>query len=612
MKAVTFILPQLVAVATAQVTYTTVLQTGEGIPAAGGTVSSFSLPPRITADGQLAVMAALNYSGSQKPAILQGRAGAWRQMLRRDQPAPGVSGKIINLLGNGLLVQSDEGKIMTAGYVAVSDGATESGALWAENATGVQLVGVEGSPTSTGSGMTWTDEVADDDDKRFSNNGRVGLLTSVFQSTTIGGDPAGNYFSAWEGTPTTLNMVGRRRQPPPGINNSYSTIGDFWNLGWGLFDDPFLTSTGQLAYYGQVWTNANQTYQGEGLWDYLTPASRLLYYGPQPNGSLPGGGTPYAIRLFGAAGNGNLLVQQSVRRTTPATNYGALFVHKEGGGGLTYALGGGPVPGLSDAEINPTDRAVLSSSGLLAAMAAAPSTNQPHPTISGVIFDGYALVVGKDNTFAPVVINNTQAPGLPAGVNFKYNSDANVTSDDEFRPAMTPLGRLLFVTQLQGTGVTSANRKALWVKQPEGAPQLILRTGQAIAASGNRIVGNFTVVTGSSGDDGLPRGHNDAGQVAVWVDFTTGQDAMMILEAGPTIPLPPLTLPTLNITRGPGAGQVTLSWTTALTGLTIESSTTLQNGSWSSAGSPVQSGQNYSLTVPAPAGSARFFRVRQP
>jgi hypothetical protein len=68
-------------------------------------------------------------------------------------------------------------------------------------------------------------------------------------------------------------------------------------------------------------------------------------------------------------------------------------------------------------------------------------------------------------------------------------------------------------------------------------------------------------------------------------------------------------LPVLNLSRADG--QLTLTWTTSLSGLLLETSTAL-TGTWQTAGpAPVQNGNDFTVTLPL-SGSRAFYRLRKP
>ena len=598
--------------APAQVTREVLLLTGGSVPGTGMVLDAVLGEPRLTPDGQLALHASLTSGGVTSAGVLQGRAGAWRVVLRRNQPAPGLSGATVGPLTTGLLVQADSGRVLISGDTLPAGGGSPLATIWAEDSGGLRVVAMQGTAAAAAPGFQWTSSVGGALRRTFSNAGDVGLSTQVQLTAGQPDSPAGTYESLWSGSPSDVRLRWRARQPPPGINNSNPNESG-WLLGYSRFEDLQHAADGRLQFFGQVWLNATQAWQGEGIWEWMPPfETTLRNYGPVAV-SPPGGGTAAAFSLRGSAGNGRVLLQQTMQRTAPQNPYGALFVSGPGPGmALEHFAGGAPVPGLPDAEVTPLGtHSALCAAGLAASLVEAPSTNQPHPTIPNVTFRGYALMFGRPGAASVIAANQVQAPGLPAGVRFRLNSDAGILTSSVPWLALTPQGRLLFLSQLQGTGVTTANRKALWLAQPGGQPVLVLRTGDSIPEAGGRVLADFSVVMTGSGDDGKPRGHNDAGQVAVWADFTSGPDALMLVSAGATVPANPL--PALNVARGTG-GNLVLTWTTAQTGLVVESSASLAAGTWSAVSDPLPSrnGDTWTLTLLAPPGPPRFYRLRRP
>ena len=596
-----------VAAAAAAQTYTTVLQSNEMIPAAGAPVNSFLLPPRLNAAGQVAMMVRMGPGGSLGPAILQGTAGTWRQVLRRDLPAPGVAGETIGSITGGLLVQSDQGRIMACGETSGF-----KACLWAEDGNGGLLAAVEGGVAGDSPDARWTEDLFDDDNKRFSNTGLVGMTAFL----TVTNDPDSGRTSVWWGPPQDLHLIARRKFVPPGIQNQFDANSQPYYL-FQDFDDPFIGSNGRVAFMAKVYNRSNGLFLGQGIWEKQTINLPELRYYNYSVVSVPNGGAVRQmpqINLLGYGG-GPVLLSQPVDTTPPVTRVGgSLF--SDAGGALRFETGyPGAVQGVPDAVVGTYAGAAISPSGRIVTMITAPSLNQQHPTNSSVTLEGYGYVSGVGGNYTVVALNNTQAPGLASGVKFAINSlFVGLDNTDDFRPALTPQGRLMFMTRLQGTGVTSANNKALWLSQPGGGLQLIARTGQTMPTpNGDRTLTDFEITTGSGGDDGLPRGHNDAGQVAFRAIMNSGPNLVVIAAAGATVPLAGSGggLPVLSIAKGPAAGQVTLSWTTDQTGVVLQESTTL--GSWDPAvGTVVQAGNNYSVTVSSATPRKKFFRLFKP
>ncbi len=587
-----------------QTTYTTILQTGENVPALGGAVGSFNLSPRINAGGGVAV--AVSVSASATRAVLQGGASNWRLAVKSGQSTPGVAGSIIAILNSVPLIESDQGYILCTGIEGPNIDTWRKDCLWAEEAGGLKLVAIsDGTPTN-GIDMRWTSDVSVAADKVFSNDSEVGMSVNV----TLPGNASSGGDSLWVGPPTSLQFLARRLQAPIGVPNFF-TAGGQPTRGWSSFSQLRLGTSGHLAFFGQVAVNATSVFYGEGVWERpgLNELA-VLYYEPEIV-PVPNGGTPYSIRLAGAGGNGPVLVFQSVNSS--AGNGGALFANVDGP--LAFAFGWpAPVTGLPDLRVNAIpDYSVMSGSGRIAALVTAPSTDQLRTNGQNIIkLEGYTMVTGQGGNFSALAVNNAQTPGLPAGVKFKLNGDDSILSNDAYKPAMTPLGRLMFITKLQGTGVGTTNNKALWLSQPAGSLDLVLRTGQIISTpTGNRTVSDFFVTTGSSGDDGLPRGHNDAGQVAIWITFTTGPHVIAIASTGATVPIVTVQHPVLAVGRGPAANQVTLSWTTAEGGWIPQQKSSLVPAFWQTVpGTPVQNGQAFSITL-TPATTPMFFRLQR-
>ena len=105
-------------------------------------------------------------------------------------------------------------------------------------------------------------------------------------------------------------------------------------------------------------------------------------------------------------------------------------------------------------------------------------------------------------------------------------------------PSLNALGFAVFTADLRGDGVDFTNNSGLWIAAPDGDVQLFLREGDTIDVGGSgdadlRTIERFNLSAGSNGD-GRELGFNDAGQLALHIDFTDGSEGIFVA----TIPAP--------------------------------------------------------------------------
>lgn len=121
-----------------------------------------------------------------------------------------------------------------------------------------------------------------------------------------------------------------------------------------------------------------------------------------------------------------------------------------------------------------------------------------------------------------------QAPGTPTGTLFSESTFG------DFFPQMNSLGQLVFKASLAGPGVSTANDQGLWALLEDGSVHLLVREGDTLEIRPGvfRTLGpNAFVVRGpSGGQDGRPRTLSDAGEFVLRATFTTGEQAILVLD----------------------------------------------------------------------------------
>jgi hypothetical protein len=250
---------------------------------------------------------------------------------------------------------------------------------------------------------------------------------------------------------------------------------------------------------------------------------------------------------------------------------------------------GGPVPGI------PNTTFYLSTFGNAQAPLRAVTPNGAllipgdlvGPTITAD--NDTAFWYGKPNNLQLVLRKGDPAPGTPAGVTFGYSSGTSfpfsqmvinpqgrlaflssivgpgvTTSNEqgiwsglpgalqliaregnpavgaaagvvydrlEQRPMINRLGQVSFAGFMSGTGVTTANSQGLWLAQPNGTTQLVVRNGSA--APGLPAGYTMTGIYGSGSASGFTAYLSDQGQLAFVADVT-GPDIPQNTGSSPT------------------------------------------------------------------------------
>lgn len=175
------------------------------------------------------------------------------------------------------------------------------------------------------------------------------------------------------------------------------------------------------------------------------------------------------------------------------------------------ARSGTPAPGTAE-YFQSFDKCVIGNDGRVVFLA----------NISVTGFD-YGLWLALSNQ-PPVLITRTgdHAPGTPAGVVF---SDVSAMAG----PYMNRAGQFIFFTEATGPGIGSTNNTGIWLVQPDGTLELLVRGGDEIDIGGGDIRQLTSVSFGatedlsvSGGEDGRHSPFNDRSEVAFIASWNQG------------------------------------------------------------------------------------------
>ena len=179
-------------------------------------------------------------------------------------------------------------------------------------------------------------------------------------------------------------------------------------------------------------------------------------------------------------------------------------------------------PAGADFRFDDLSEPVLNARGDAVFMASLAFDGKPEPvnTVWAASASGRRMLVSEGD----------EAAGAGAGVVFKELS----------RPSVNAAGDYVFFADLEGPGVGEANNRGIFagrigdLADADGADPgltLVAREGQVIDLGDGvaRTVQSLEMLTGSNGgEDGLPSGFNDAGQLAFVARFTDGSNAILI------------------------------------------------------------------------------------
>ena len=99
-------------------------------------------------------------------------------------------------------------------------------------------------------------------------------------------------------------------------------------------------------------------------------------------------------------------------------------------------------------------------------------------------------------------------------------------------------GRVYFEARMEGPDIDIRNNRALWVQDPDGTTQCIIRTDQYLVLPDGvgRWVGSFGIIEGFGTQSGNTGSFSSMGQVAIHVRFRDGERAIMIATLPPACP----------------------------------------------------------------------------
>jgi hypothetical protein len=232
---------------------------------------------------------------------------------------------------------------------------------------------------------------------------------------------------------------------------------------------PLFNSQGQLSFYHYLTGTGVTSSNRLGIWSEGSGALTLVARNGSPD---PATGDPFGMTNYDFEGIDFNDLGQTVFTEGLGVGLGAgkIWLDDAGSVGLV-ARSGGSAPGMG-AGVNFT--------GLWG-----PSLND----VGDVVFRGsmsgigvtsgnnVGIWSGQNGNLSLRVRTGTQAPGLPAGVNFSELAEY---------PSINDTGQLAFTGRVTGSGITSSNNTGIW-SDASGALSLIARIGDPAPGLGPNV-----------------------------------------------------------------------------------------------------------------------------
>jgi hypothetical protein len=506
----------------------TVALTGQSADSAGGTPMAFAQMglATINENGEVALLATAQPSGQAVGGGVWSEGGGegLRLIAFDGREAPGVTGGIYTSLSETYPLINNQGQTAFRSRLAITSGITtlNDTCVWVADAGGVPTLVLREGDSAPGAapGAVFLDhtDVIGQRFSVFNNLGEVATQTRLRIGT--GGVTGNNDFGIWRAGNGPTRMVGVEGAVAAGISPTqyYGNISA----------TPAMNDLGQVTMFAPLKdTPGGTTNTGSGIWlgDPAVGMTLLARNGQTAPGA---GGATFASFSRPNLNNASeyaFVGSLTIGGAVTDQNNSAMWISRDGNPmtmlarEADHAPGTGAAVGFSlfeNAKINSAGRVTF-----LAGMAGIPGAGESGITTlndTGIWSEG-----GSGLTL--VVRENDQAPDLPAGVLFDVLGSPTVNAD----------GRIAFLSDLRGTGVTASNNTALWAQDADGALRLIAREGSTLDVNDGpgadlRTVAQFGFWSDGGGEDGQRTGLNDAGQLVFSAFFTDSTAGVFVVD----------------------------------------------------------------------------------
>ncbi len=495
------------------VTYRTVVLTGQPAPGLAGVTFAAVTDPRINASGQVAFWAALAGTGvttSNDGSIWSDRSGSLALILREEDQIPTGAPRFYGAFPWPAFNDAGELALTASFYDANPPPDPTTLGIFREDSIGFFLVeAIEGS-AAPGLGST-----------PFSN-----LPPVEFNGAGHIAFNANRGVGVWANTGMGLSLMAKSGDALPGLQPNFL----------GHLNEPLVNPTGTIAFTGTLFDNPALSGQPDGAG--LVSTHPLGPQGVTQTGA-PAPGTPGTFTVFGPPrlnDESNIAIWGAiVGPGVTGVNDAGIWVNPAVGQPGPRLREGDPAVGVPGSVFftSFSPHVAFNDARHLAVRAVVYGDNVTTGSNSGIW-----LARHNGSTFL-VAREGDQVPRLPAGVLYSGFDD----------PHLNVGTQLVFLARLRGTGVTTANNVALVATDrpapsasgPPGRLYPVLRTGDTleVAPGDHRIIEQilFEDRGPSSGRSGL----NADGRLIVKLVFKDPQpppalarisEAIVVVDVG--------------------------------------------------------------------------------
>jgi hypothetical protein len=324
--------------------------------------------------------------------------------------------------------------------------------------------------------------------------------------------------SIWAGhSPETLGLVAREGNTAPGADAG-AVFDDFWAAGSG----PAINTVNQVAFLGYVRGPAVSPTANTGIWIGKAESDlRLVALAGQQAPGMPAGADFANFGQIDAPtinGQGEVAFRGQTTGPGSLPGYSSGIWSEAGGAGLRLVAAKGDVAPGTSAQFGELGDPVMNNHGATA-------------------FDAFLQGVGDDFTTDGVWVDQVDE-GLRLVALAGESAPGTVDASFKFlsAPAINALGQVVFYAGLTGAGVNGNNGSGIWMETSPGDLNLIVRSGDSIEVEPGvfkTVAGSFHLAL-SGEDDGLQRGFNDRGELALELSFTDGSAGIFVFVPEPS------------------------------------------------------------------------------
>ena len=479
--------------ARSQARYSVAALTGQPAPGAGGATYSNLRSPLLNDAGQVAFRAEL--TNSDRPfdwGIFSGSPGTVQRLARSGDAAPGVPTDFTyGTLPRDPYALTGSGAVLFAASLSQSGTYTEGWGLWVASGNQAQVVC---SQTVIAPGM----------DPYFDNLSGATMRDSGVVAITaeLGGPSVNhtNYMGIWAGPAGNLQPVARMGEQAVGAPIGITYADYESGVAFGI---PALSDAGLVAFGGRTANPQPGQFPQSAAWAGQPGALHLLAREGDPAPQLPG-------ETFGGVGSpavarsGQLAFVASLSATQKVIYAGtAEDLH------VAVRTGQTP-PGFADVAFDFLSPPVLNSAGHLAFTASISASGGGDGEGGGAGLPEWGIWTGTDHALRLVALKNGPAPDATPGSTFWSLDD----------PLINDLGQVAFGVYLSDLNAAGQHAAAIYLFDPSGGLQMILREDQLIESSGQwRTIRDID--TGSLA-------LNNSGQLALLATFDDGSSGVLI------------------------------------------------------------------------------------